>query len=80
MSDRVILTTEEHSDFVHLCGRTGKEVDEMGGVCEPNCPFLKDCLMSHCIKPGDLLSDEEYEFAVDRLVEFFRERRNRGGV
>lgn len=69
---RVILSEEEHRNFEHLCGRTGVEVEVMGDFCLTTCDILRDCLLNHCVKPADLLSDERFEWAVDRFIEFGR--------
>jgi len=77
--DRVILSQDEHRAFVHLCGRTGEEVEVMGDFCWTSCAILRDCLLNHCVKPGDLLPKERFEWAVDRLVEMSRLGKTYGG-
>ena len=64
---RVILSEMEHNGFVHLCGRTGDEVKVMGDFCWSTCEILRECLLNHCQKPADLLSDERFKWTVDRL-------------
>ena len=46
-----ILTDEEHKKHVHLCGRTGEEID----IIHPckDCPSWFECMKSHAIKGID---------------------------
>ena len=76
-----VMTVEEHKQFVHLCGRTGKEVEIMGAFCETTCPVLRDCLLNHRVKPADQLSQERFEWTVDKLIKLFRGKKgeSRGG-
>lgn len=41
-----ILTEEEHDNYVHLCGKTGREVKDLLCIA---CDRLIDCLESHAI-------------------------------
>lgn len=77
--DRVVLTKEEHLNYRHLCGRTGAEVELMGDLCFTICEILRDCLLDHCLKPLDLLSDIELEISVDRLMKWVMHTRKKGG-
>ena len=76
--DRVVLTVEEHRKFKHMCGRIGDEVEVMGDFCWTTCEILRDCLLNHCVKPADTLSNERFEWTVDRLIEMAR--RGKSGV
>jgi hypothetical protein len=52
-SDVIVLTKEEHKNFYHICGRTGREVDAIN-PCK-TCPkdvWVK-CAMSHVEKGVD---------------------------
>lgn len=74
-----VMTMKEHKNFVHLCGRTGIETEVMYAFCKTTCPILRDCLLNHCVKPADQLSQKRFEWTVDRLIEFYRGKNNKGG-
>jgi len=68
MRDRVSLSVEEHLGFVHLCGRSGVELERLGDMCLSTCEVVRDCLLSHAVWPSTLLSSVEYEVGVDELM------------
>jgi NifU-like protein involved in Fe-S cluster formation len=43
------LTAEQHLDYVHLCGATGKELDGMDIIPCPDCPLVQNCENDHVI-------------------------------
>lgn len=52
MRGKVILVPKEHDKYVHLCGRTGMELEELMEIgdnfCD-TCPDLKKCLRTHSV-------------------------------
>lgn len=66
---KVVLTSEEHLKFIHLCGWKGSEVELFSNFCWTGCKILKECQMNHCIIPLDVLSDAAYELEVDRVIQ-----------
>ena len=47
LDPRKVLTDEEHEDYVHLCGLTGRELEELPEAHCEECPRLPDCLWDH---------------------------------
>ena len=43
------LTPEEHGVYVHLCGLTGNEVDEMVVVPCSDCSLVQNCENDHIL-------------------------------
>lgn len=52
MTSRTALTPEEHGKYVHLCGKTGEEI-ELTRICKKckreNPELFKQCLQSHAV-------------------------------
>ena len=48
-----VMTSEEHYGYVHICGRTGKEIDE-GRICiKCDLDQKEVCLKDHAILGTD---------------------------
>ena len=41
------MTDEEHNDYIHLCGLTGRQLEELPEEHCEKCPKLPDCLWDH---------------------------------
>ncbi len=48
-----VLSDEEHDNYVHFCGLTGKEVEDQGIACKVICDRHLECLQDHAIKGKD---------------------------
>ena len=44
-----MLTNEEHDEYIHLCGLSGKEVDERPPIECEKCNMVKKCEADHMI-------------------------------
>jgi nitrogen fixation NifU-like protein len=49
LKNRRLLSKEEHGDYIHLCGLSGRQVDAMPVVRCENCPMVKECEADHII-------------------------------
>ena len=52
MNDQIILTPTEHDEYIHLCGKTGAELEEIVKTKKTycsKCPWLKACLATHSV-------------------------------
>lgn len=68
-----ILTVEEHNDYVHLCGKTGAEVENDLSLCN-KCKTFYKCLKSHMVKSIDDAPESMRNIVIDRLedrIKFF---------
>jgi len=47
--NRKRLTSKEHDEYVHFCGLTGKELEELSDISCSNCPIVLACENDHTI-------------------------------
>lgn len=67
MTLRRILTQKEHIKHIHLCGKTGAEIDG-AGICKKcgmeKSELFKQCIQSHAVIDWD---EDVTEEQIERL-------------
>jgi NifU-like protein involved in Fe-S cluster formation len=49
LENKKLLSKDEHDDYIHPCGLTGKQVDELSPLRCDDCDMLKECEEDHII-------------------------------